>query len=81
MMSPGDVGGLTPSKLLVRPKSDVMRPQSATDANCRASFGSSQLLRLPLLSSVSLSVSSSPRRRPLIISFSQTCSCHWPLPL
>ena len=57
MVSPGGVGGLTPSKLLVRPTSVIIAQCCATDENCRASFGLSQPLLSHSLFLVSLSVS------------------------
>lgn len=76
MMTAG-VGGLNPSKLLVRPRSDIKAHDSATDANCRALFGLSQLLPLPSLYPVWLSVSLSLRRRPLTMSLPPMCLCYY----
>ena len=75
MISSGNVGGLTPSKLLVRPTFKVIARPSTTDADCRVSSGSSQLLPLPLLHLVWLFVSLSSRRRPLTRSLSRMCLC------
>lgn len=57
MMAPGGVGGLTPSKLLVGPTSDIIAQWCAADKNRRASFGPSQPLLSYSLFLVSLSVS------------------------